>query len=144
MSLLHAYLKIQFWYFFQKIFNFFSTLLRIYGRFRPCSIICMKCFTMYILALILTNICKYEITKMRKEKLDFFGRYLISNWHFLRSPYQIYQRNLFYLLLIVKNNCVQFSYRTLSLALQLRDWMNRCVGGRFIQSWNSKVKEIKQ
>ena len=64
-----------------------------------------------------------------KEKLIFFGRYLISNGHFLRSPYQIYQRNLFYLLIIVKNNCVQFSYCTISVALQLRDWMNRvCVG----------------
>ena len=77
-----------------------------------------------------------------KEKLDFFSRYLISNGHFLRSPYKIYQCNLFYLLTIVKNNCVQFSYSTLSVALQLRDWMNRCVWGRFIQSQNNKVKEI--
>ena len=76
-----------------------------------------------------------------KEKLDFFGRYLISNGHFLRSPYQIYQRHLFYLSIIMKNNCVQFFYCTLSVALQLRDWMKSCVWGTFIQSRNSKVKE---
>ena len=76
-----------------------------------------------------------------KGKLDVFGRYLISNGHFLRSPYQIYQRNLFYLLIIIKNNCVRFFYCTLSVALQLRDWMKCCVWGTFIQSRNSKVKE---
>ena len=77
-----------------------------------------------------------------KGKLNFFGRYLISNGHFLRSPYQICQHNLFYLLIIIKIDCVQFSYCTLSVALQLRDWMNRCMWMRFIQSRNSKVKEI--
>ena len=71
--------------------------------------------------------------------MDFFGRYLISNGYFLCSPYQIYQHNLFYLLIIIKNN-----YSTLSVALQLRDWMNHCVWGRFIQSQNSLVKEIVQ
>ena len=82
--------------------------------------------------------------RKEKEKLDFFGRYLIINGHFLSSPYQINQYNLFYLLIIVKKNCVQFSYRTLSVALQFRDWMYCCVWGRFIQSRNSKVKEIVQ
>ena len=77
-----------------------------------------------------------------KEKLNFFvGRYLLSNWHFLRSPYQIYQRNSFYLLIIIKNNCVRFFYCTLSVALQLHDWMKCCEWGIFIQSRNSKVKE---
>ena len=61
-----------------------------------------------------------------RKNLDFFGRYLISNVHFLWSPYQIYQCNLFYLLIIVKNSCIQFSYCIISVALQLRDWM--CVG----------------
>ena len=56
------------------------------------------------------------------------------------SSYQIYQHNLFHLLQIVKNNYVQFYYSTLSVALQLRDWMNSCMWGRFIQSRNSKVK----
>ena len=65
-----------------------------------------------------------------KGRTGFFGRYLISNGHFLRSPYQIYQRNLFYLLIIVINNCVQFSYCTLCSALQLRDWWIRGVWGR--------------
>ena len=80
--------------------------------------------------------------RKEKEKLDFFGRYLIINGHFLSSPYQINQYNLFYLLIIVKNNCIKYFHCTLSVALQLRDWMNRCVWGRFIQSQNSKVKEI--
>ena len=71
-----------------------------------------------------------------KEKLDIFGRYLLSNGHFLRLPYQIYQRNLFYLLIIVKNNCKNFP--TVHFVLQLHDWMNRCVWRRFIQSQNSK------
>ena len=77
-----------------------------------------------------------------KEKLNFFVRYLKSNWHFLQSPYQIYQCYLFYLLIIVKINCIKFFYCTLSVALQLHDWMNRCVWVRFIQSEKSRVKEI--
>ena len=66
----------------------------------------------------------------------------MCNGHFLRSPYQIYQHNLFYLLIIVINNCEQFSYCTLYVGLQLRDWLNRCVWGRFNESQNSKVTEI--
>ena len=77
-----------------------------------------------------------------KKKIWFFGRYLISNGHFLCSPFQIYQHNLCYLLIIIENNCVKFSYCTLSVALQLCDWMNHCVWGRFLQSWISKVQEI--
>jgi hypothetical protein len=52
----------------------------------------------------------------------------------------IYQRKVFHLSIIKKNNCVQFSYCTISVALQLHDWMNSVLG-RFIQSRNSKVKE---